>query len=104
MSVSPKSPYHAPRELPVEGTSSLRCIIAVSIMVVSGTAIVFLAIIGPFAWILRDGLGPDSITSDGWPAVTRTFWCFYWGPTTLFAVLMFGLGFAARRKLARSAG
>ena len=35
---------------------------------------------GMFAWILRDGLGPDAVESDGWEALTRFFWTYYWGP------------------------
>lgn len=36
--------------------------------------------LGFFAWILRDGLGPDSTTSTGLEAVSRLFWTFWWGP------------------------
>jgi TRAP-type C4-dicarboxylate transport system permease small subunit len=34
----------------------------------------------PFAWILRDGLGPDSVTSSGMKAISRCFMTFYSGP------------------------
>jgi hypothetical protein len=37
--------------------------------------------IGPFCWILRDGLGPGSVDSHGWYAVARFLMTFYWGPT-----------------------
>ena len=92
-----------PKELQARGEFSLPRIFAASVMFLSGTALLFLAIIGPFAWILRDGLGPNSIKSDGWASVTRTFWTFYWGPASLVAVLSFGLAFAAFRKLAGTA-
>jgi len=34
----------------------------------------------PFAWILRDGLGPDATTSSGIQAVWRCLLTFYSGP------------------------
>jgi len=34
----------------------------------------------PFAWIFRDGLGPDSITSSGFNAIFKCFMTFYSGP------------------------
>ncbi|MFT5731890.1 MAG: hypothetical protein ACJA2W_001207 [Planctomycetota bacterium] len=43
-------------------------------------ALVVWSMCGPFAWIMRDGLGPDSVESEGWNALTRCFWTFYWGP------------------------
>ena len=51
--------------------------------------VVLVVFMGPFAWLLRDGLGPDSITSAGWDALNRMFWCFYWGPATIVALLIF---------------
>jgi hypothetical protein len=36
--------------------------------------------IGPFCWILRDGLGPDAVDSHGPQAVARFLLTFYWGP------------------------
>lgn len=41
---------------------------------------IFLA---PFAWILRDGMGPDSVESHGLEAVVRALTNFYWGPIFL---------------------
>jgi len=45
-------------------------------------AILALAIIAllPFAWLMRDGLGPDSTTSSGLQAISRCFMTFYSGP------------------------
>lgn len=42
--------------------------------------------IGPLCWLLRDGLGPNSVDSHGWHAIVRFLLTFYWGPVT--AVLM----------------
>jgi hypothetical protein len=42
-------------------------------------------LIGPICWILRDGLGPDSVASHGLHAVVRFLLTFYWG--ALFAAL-----------------
>ena len=64
---------------------------------------------GPFAWILRDGLGPDSIESEGWNALTRSFWTFYWGPvlillaaaTAMWARYALTVGQAARSRVNR---
>ena len=39
--------------------------------------------VGVFAWILRDGLGPESVGSSGGEAVTRFFWTWDWGPVML---------------------
>ena len=41
---------------------------------------IFLA---PFAWILRDGMGPDSVETHGLEAVVRTLTTFYWAPILL---------------------
>ena len=42
----------------------------------------------PFAWILRDGLGPDSTRSYGWEAVVRTWGTFYVGPALVVLALL----------------
>jgi len=41
------------------------------------------AVLVPFAWIMRDGMGPDSVTSTGLPAVERCFQTFYSGPVLI---------------------
>ena len=38
---------------------------------------------GPIAWIMRDGMGPDSVTSEGLDAVQRAFFAFHYGPIAL---------------------
>ena len=46
----------------------------------------------PFAWILRDGLGPDATESAGWEALLRTFRCLHFGPALLgLAAVWLGL-------------
>jgi hypothetical protein len=37
----------------------------------------------PFAWMLRDGLGPDSVSTSGLAALSRTFMTLYVGPAIL---------------------
>jgi hypothetical protein len=70
------------------------------IRVSSGMSLFYLLFfIGPFAWILRDGLGPDSTTSGGWHAIVRMLWCFYWGPATILAGLVWGAACAFSRRL-----
>ena len=40
-----------------------------------------------FAWILRDGLGPEAVESGGVEALSRWFWCFYSGPALLLCIV-----------------
>jgi len=40
-------------------------------------------LLGPLCWILRDGLGPNSVDSSGWQAIWRFLLTFYWGPICL---------------------
>ena len=42
----------------------------------------------PFAWILRDGLGPDSVSTTGLAAVSETVMSFYVGPVILVLVFL----------------
>jgi hypothetical protein len=44
-------------------------------------------LLAPFAWLLRDGLGPNSVESHGLTAIARAAWTFCWGP--IAAVLAF---------------
>ena len=55
----------------------------------------------PFAWILRDGLGPDSVTSKGLEALVLAFTTFYAGPALL---CLGGLHFLVRHILNKQAG
>ena len=40
----------------------------------------------PFAWILRDGLGPDSVQSTGMAMIGKVFMTFHVGPVILVLV------------------
>jgi TRAP-type C4-dicarboxylate transport system permease small subunit len=42
----------------------------------------------PFAWIMRDGMGPDSITSSGTQAISRCFMTFYAGPVVIVLIAL----------------
>jgi len=55
--------------------------------------------IGPFCWLLRNGLGPGSVDSHGADAVVRFLLTFYWGPVV--AVLV-GLRLLVRKPWART--
>jgi hypothetical protein len=50
--------------------------------------------LGPICWILRDGLGPNSVDSGGAMAVARFLMTLWWGPVLAGLVL---LRLAARR-------
>lgn len=50
------------------GDGSIRLFLALCCWVCAG--LMFLAISG-LAWVLRDGLGPDSVESHGWVALIR---------------------------------
>ncbi len=58
------------------------------------SALTVWSMVGLIAWVVRDGLGPDSVESHGWEALTRFCWTFYWAPVfvalaataTLFAL------------------
>jgi hypothetical protein len=43
--------------------------------------------IAPLAWIMRDGMGPDSVTSEGLKAVQRAFTTFNYGPIAIALLL-----------------
>jgi hypothetical protein len=62
---------------------SLRNTLLIFVDMLLGFWIIFVL---PFAWILRDGLGPDSVTTTGITALSRTFMTFYAGPATLLFV------------------
>ena len=51
--------------------------------------------IGPFCWLLRDGLGPGSVESHGAQAVARLLLTFYWGPVL---VALMALRLLVRRR------
>ena len=52
-----------------------------------------------FAWILRDGLGPESVQSTGFAALGKAFMTFYAGPgILLLAAVRLLLGASIRNK------
>ena len=53
--------------------------------------------VSPFAWILRDGLGPESVTSTGATALVRMFGTFYWGPVCLALLAVDAIWWRRRR-------
>jgi hypothetical protein len=58
---------------------------------------------GPICWIVRDGLGPNSVDSTGSLAVARFLMTFWWGPAVAALLLVrFGICFGwTRRSLER---
>ncbi len=61
--------------------------------VVTGLFLTVLLCILPFAWLLRDGLGPSSVASSGLEAVMRCMTTFYVGPAlAVLVVLVIGSG------------
>ena len=105
MNVTGENPYESPLESPVGGSTSflLRAALG-TISFLSGTLLFFLVVfLGPFAWLLRDGLGPDSVDSGGLTAVGRMFWCFYWGPATAVIALVFALSVGLFYRVSSSA-
>ena len=61
----------------------LRELASAALLVLLQAAFICWIMLGPFAWILRDGLGPDSIESHGWDALWRALSFLYWGPVFL---------------------
>lgn len=75
-----------------------------AISLLAATALLTLVVIvGPFVWILRDGLGPDAVDSTWLQAVHKMFWTFYWGPATIAATFVFVGASFLRRLIDRSA-
>ncbi len=52
----------------------------------------------PFAWLMRDGLGPGSTTSSGMHAVSRCFKTFYSGPILVVLIALAALCHCTGRK------
>ena len=64
---------------------------------INGLLIVSVTALLPFAWILRDGLGPNATTSEGMHAVSRFFMTFYSGPIFLVLIVLAVLCYRAER-------
>ena len=56
--------------------------------IIDGVLFFVIIALVPFAWILRDGLGPESITSTGINAIIRTFFTFYSGYILIGLILL----------------
>ena len=56
--------------------------------IIDGVLFFVIIALVPFAWILRDGLGPESITTTGINAITRTFFTFYSGYILIGLILL----------------
>jgi hypothetical protein len=59
-----------------------------TLAVIDSILVFWVLAIGPFCWLLRDGLGPGSVDSHGTHAVARFFLTFYWGPTLVVLVAL----------------
>ena len=64
---------------------SILSVLLVLVDVLLGFAILCVV---PFAWTLRDGLGPDSVPTSGVTAISKASMTFYIGPVILFLVLL----------------
>ncbi len=72
-------------------SSTVRNGVLVALEILIGFAVICVL---PFAWILRDGLGPSAVSTTGLAAASKTFMSFYIGPVILFLV---SLDLAVRR-------
>lgn len=64
----------------------MKQITAALIMLLRAASISWLTF-APIAWIMRDGMGPDSVTSEGLAAIQRALFTFYYGPIALALLL-----------------
>ena len=55
---------------------------AIQILVDAMLVFTIIALV-PFAWLMRDGLGPNAVTSSGAQAISRCFMTFYSGPIVI---------------------
>jgi hypothetical protein len=67
---------------------------------VNGCIAVWLVGVGPLCWILRDGLGPNSVDTVGSGALVRFLMTFWWGPV-LAGLILARLALSRRRAEAR---
>ncbi|MFT7484664.1 MAG: hypothetical protein ACI9F9_000508 [Candidatus Paceibacteria bacterium] len=56
---------------------------------------------GAFVWILRDGLGPEAVTTTGAAALVRMFETFYWGPVGVVLLVVDTIWWFRRRRHGR---
>ena len=101
MATNPESPYRPPLDEDSSVKARVgRIVLEVALASVQVLLVFIVMFVGPFAWLLRDGLGPDSIPSSGLNAFVRMFWFFYWGPCsiTLASLLVLILWFRRRAR------
>lgn len=89
MNLTDRNPFEttAPPATEDVARPQIQSIVTAFLLVVCIAVLVFAFMLAPFAWLLRDGLGPDSVNSTGLMAVRKMFWCFYWGPVTAVITL-----------------
>lgn len=63
--------------------STVRHAVLVTLEILIGFSVICVL---PFAWILRDGLGPDSVATTGLAAVSKALMHFYIGPVILLLI------------------
>ena len=76
-----------------------RCCVQVLIVFLQACLLVWIAF-APLAWILRDGLGPDSHES-GWGLSILKFAVGWGGPALMLTMPLYGLRLIDRRLTAR---
>lgn len=88
MSRESENPYSSPESTRTPIPWSL--VAATTSVILTGSAtLLLIVLLGPLAWILRDGLGPSSTESSGLQAFEKMLGTFYWGPLTTVAALTF---------------
>lgn len=98
-----QNPYQAPQAEGTRVPSSVASTLLVILAILAGSFTVFLGLcVTPLAWILRDGIGPDSTESSGLAALWRMFWTFYWGPAMLISSALLAGSLILRRRLIRT--
>jgi hypothetical protein len=80
----------------VEPPSRIRRRVAIGL---SSFSLLLLLALGAWTWLLRDGLGPDSIESSGIEALRR-FSSDFW-PIAAFCFFLFGIAFLMARRQPR---
>jgi len=82
-----------------DGGESVPVLLSVAELLVEG-GLIFLIMLSPFMWLLRDGLGPNSDPrSAGWQAVRRALDTFWWGRTFAILLLLKLLLFSVRKRM-----
>jgi hypothetical protein len=65
---------------------------------VDALLVIALIALVPFAWLMRDGLGPNAVASSGLHAMVRCFVTFYSGPVVIALAVMSVVCRCARKK------